>query len=236
MKHAFWEPPLFSQMQWDEPADRIERLENGQGLLEYILILMLTVITAVMAMALTGISLRDAYCQIVEGFGSRACVFVPEKWTKISGNWDVGDQICGGVGEGRLFADGFSGSDYTIHIDSAALTQGNGYGVFFRATDPANIDGYTFQYDPGYQAFIFRKWVNGRELNPPFAVSRAPGYNWYNASHQVQIKIQGDHFTAYVDGAQVLEATDSTYASGGIGLRTWDNTKMCVDGITINEH
>jgi len=208
--------------------------ESGQGLAEYALILALVGITVVLIMALTGVSIRDVYCKVLDGLGTRACVFVPTDWNRISGNWTTGDQVCGGTGEGRLFAEGFSGEDYTINIDSATLSQGNGYGVFFRATDESAVDGYTFQYDPGYTGFIFRKWVNGNELSPPFAVARAPGYNW-STPRDIKIVVNGDHFTAYVDNVPVLEATDSTYSSGGMGLRTWDNTKMCASGISIQE-
>ena len=211
--------------------------EKGQGFVEYALLIFLVGAILALILALTGVTLRELYCQIVGMVGGQACVFTPTEWLRIQGNWDIGDEICGGTGEGRIFADGFSGEDYTIHIDSTTLSQGNGYGVFFRATDPSRVNGYTFQYDPGYGggAFIFRKWVNGNELSNPIAVSRAPGYTWHNRPHSVQVAVNGDHFTAYVDGVPVLEATDGTYPSGGAGLRTWDNTRMCARGISIKE-
>jgi hypothetical protein len=43
----------------------------------------------------------------------------------------------------------------------------------------------------------------------------------YNTPHQVQVVAQGNTFTAYIDGQAMLTATDSTYASGGVGLRSW---------------
>jgi hypothetical protein len=98
------------------------------------------------------------------------------------------------------------------------------------------MNGYSFQYDPGYYpgSFIFRKWVNGREIATPFAVSKAPGFDWYSAPRDVRVVVKGDTFTAYVDGQPVLTAQDSTYTSGGTGLRTWDSTQVCFDQFGLN--
>ena len=215
---------------------------NGQATVEYALLIALMTVVCVLILTLLGVGLRDVYCLIMRPLGiDDACehyFFDPftsglDKWDIISGRWDVNDgRLCGGPGEGRMFTD-IPADDYVIDISSATLSQGNGYGVFFRATDTPDFNGYSFQYDPGYQAFIYRKWVNGRELWPPFAVARVRDYDW-NAPRHIELKVQGDTFTTYVDGQPVLTATDSTYSEGGIGLRTWDNTKVCFDDLTVD--
>lgn len=155
------------------------------------------------------------------------------QWQIVRGHWLARDgYLHGGPGEGRIFR-GLSQSDYVITVNGAVLNQGNGYGLWFRATDFDRVNGYTFQYDPGYGAFIMRKWVNGNELSP-FAMARAPGYGWYNTPRQIQIAVKGNTFTAYIDGRQVLQGTDSTYASGGIGFRTWSNTTARFDNISVD--
>jgi hypothetical protein len=143
--------------------------------------------------------------------------------------------LLGGPGEGRIFHVNLSQGDYTITVNGAVLNQGNGYGIWFRATNVEKVNGYTFQYDPGhgYGAFIMRKWVNGNELSP-FAVAYAPGYNWTTTPRQVQIVAKGNTFTAYVDGKQVLQGTDSTYTQGGVGFRTWDNTTARFGNISVD--
>ena len=211
--------------------------QSGQGLVEYGLIIALVGIAAILALAATGTSLEDVYCSAIDGLGGEGCRFVPESWSIVRGKWTTDDQICGGNGEGRIFADGFSGDDYVINIDSAKLFQGNGYGVYFRSTEPDFVDGYTFQYDPGYGsgAMIMRKWVNGSELNPPFAIEWMPSdFNWHNTSHQVQLSVVGDTFKVTIDGEELMSATDDSYPEGGFGLRTWDNTKVCFDGISVS--
>jgi Flp pilus assembly pilin Flp len=136
--------------------------QSGQGLVEYAIIALLVALIVLFALAALGINLREAYCNIVKIFGVTQCslgsqIWTPQSWTIVqANNWNTDGPICGGPSEGRIFADDFSGNDYVINIDSAQLSQGNGYGVYFRATGVDRVNGYTFQYDPGYGAFIFR--------------------------------------------------------------------------------
>ncbi len=67
-----------------------------------------------------------------------------------------------------------------------------------------------------------------------FAVAYAPGYNWTNTPRQVQIVVRGNTFTAYIDGKQVLQGTDSTYTQGGVGFRTWDGTTARFGNISVD--
>jgi hypothetical protein len=156
-------------------------------------------------------------------------------WTIVNGNWrNENGQLCGGGREGRIFVP-LSERNYVINVRMALLQQGNGYGIYFRATNFDRVDGYTFQYDPGYSpgAFLFRKWVRGNELSP-FARNNAPGYTWHNVSRQIRIEVNGNTFTAYVDGQRVLTGSDNTYTYGGVGFRTWDATQVCFDDLTVD--
>jgi fructan beta-fructosidase len=128
-------------------------------------------------------------------------------------------------------------TDYVVSVD-AKLTAGNGYGVFFRVTgDAATLDGYSFQYDPGYGGgqFIMRKFVNGYEMWPPFAAVAAPaGFNWDNANRHMEVTVQGSTFTARIDGQTVLVGSDRTYAMGGTGLRVWAGGQVRFNNFTVN--
>lgn len=152
----------------------------------------------------------------------------------MSGTWTNRDgRLVGGPGEGRLFKD-LNAGDYVITVKAANLTQGDGYGIFFRTSNPSHVNGYSFQYDPGLKAMALRKWVNGNEISPPFAVASAPNYPWYGQNRQIQIVAKGNSITVSIDGKQVLAASDSTYASGGVGLRTWDTTSATFSGLTVD--
>ena len=125
-------------------------------------------------------------------------------------------------------------SDYTVSLTKASLTAGNGYGIYFRATNVgAGINGYAFQYDPGAGGFVIRKWVNGVEINPAIAYVSKPGYDWYSSPHTLEIKTVGNKFYGYVDGVLMLSGTDSTYTTGGAGIRTWDSTNFCADAFSV---
>jgi Flp pilus assembly pilin Flp len=159
-----------------------------------------------------------------------------DNWNPVRGTWEASNGILRNTssGEGRIFTP-YSGDDFMVDIDIAHLLQGNGYGVWLRANDVegSNINGYTFQYDPGYGGgeFIMRKWVNGSE-RAPFARVSAAGYDWYEP-HKVQVIANGDTFSVIIDGEQVLSAQDSTYTSGQVGLRTWSTSRTEFHGFSI---
>jgi hypothetical protein len=58
-------------------------------------------------------------------------------------------------------------------------------------------------------------------------------YDWYSNAHQIQLSVIGNNFTVNIDGQEMMTATDDTYTEGGIGLRTWDDTEACFEGIKI---
>lgn len=139
---------------------------HGQGLIEYVLIILLIAIGTIEALALFGINLRDTFtktaCALKIEKACKRLYFADEfdtldAWKIISGKWKVENgQLWGGTREGRIFHD-LNESDYVINLDAATLLQGNGYGSYFRVSNPEKVNGYTFQYDPGYHAFIMRK-------------------------------------------------------------------------------
>ncbi len=232
--------------------------ENGQGLAEYGLLITAVSLTAVAILSLLGVQIGDVVCQVAEGVGAEAAcnntLFSdnfssgPGKWRSFYGhddNWTFTDdedpQMCHtGRGGDLILAEGSQGSDYTISTD-ANLSSGNGYGVFFRASENENgrLEGYTFQYDPGYRGgqFIMRKWVNGYELWPPFATATPPaGFNWHNSDRQIQVDVKGDTFTTSIDGEEILVAQDNSYTEGSAGLRTWSSSQACFDNFTVQSH
>lgn len=184
-----------------------------------------------------GTNLKALYCQLISYFDPEACSQFLDDWELYDGDCEVtpeGQICCSNFG--YTFAEDFSGQDYVIQIKNAHLTEGMGYGIFFRTqVAGGTFNGYNFQYDPGYGsgAFLFRKWVNGYEL-PPLARANAPtDYNWYEHPRDITIQVQGTSFTAFIDGKQVLSASDSTYTESGVGLRTWGGSEVCLDQVIV---
>jgi len=206
---------------------------------EITILLGLVAAVAIASLTLTGEGTRDALCRAAGAFGSNCSdLFVDnfahlDNWTIQNGRWQVRDGRLCIEGTGRIYHS-LNRSDYVIDINLARISQGNGYGIFFRDSGGPAFNGYTFQYDPGYGkgAFIFRKWINGRELSVPIARVDAPtGYNWYGIDRQVRVEVRGDTFTAFIDGQLVVQARDTTFTQGGIGLRSWDATSVCFDDL-----
>jgi hypothetical protein len=221
----------------------------GQGLLEYVILIALISIGIALVLNLYGLSVRDVYCNIADKISSgdscKVAQICQDDFSTDFKGWSTLEGSGGSVQNGQLCPSNYTRAlntcstskrlkDYTYKLNGANLKSGNGYGLIFRAENTkSGMNGYVFQYDPGYGAFIFRKWANGVELNPPFAVAPAKGYDWYNVPRDVQVDVKGDTFTAYVDGKPVLTAKDSAYTSGGAGLRTWDSTQVCFDQFGI---
>ena len=110
---------------------------------------------------------------------------------------------------------------------NATISSGSGYGVYFRADGKSKISGYCFQYDPGVgNKFIVRKVVAGVESAPIAQVKFPAGFSVYDASHAITISAVGSHIVCKVDGASMLDFNDSTFASGGAGLRSWGSSAV----------
>lgn len=224
--------------------------QRGQGVGEYALLLVLVAVGVLLLLQLMGISVRDAYCRTIEAIsGSPVCEpqeYCSDEFTGGLDDWRTAHGQPGSL-DGQLCLQNESltfnncsmeqgQSDYVVRLEDVILDSGNGYGVFFRTTDTGQgASGYIFQFDPGMKyhgyapngAYLIRRWVNGREVWTPIAAAPIPDGNVYDTPHDIEIIVKGDTFTVKVDGQQVLQATDSAYDSGGVGLRTWDSTQVC---------
>jgi fructan beta-fructosidase len=216
---------------------------QGQVLIEYGMISSMIILVVVMSLRAFGVELELIFRSLIcELSGSDSCdnLFRDDfddlnLWTIVRGKWDIEDgKVCGGPGKGRIFTEIDEGN-YVITVDGANLSKGKGFGVYFRTNNPEKVDGYNFQFDPGYKkgSFIFRKWVKGRQLKP-FAINTAPDFDWYDKDYTMQIFIEGNTFTVFINDEQVLQGTDDTYQEGGIGLRTWNKTEVCIEGISVD--
>jgi len=235
--------------------------ENGQGLVEYALIVTAVALVTVAALGLMGVSVAEVYCKVVTTFsdsgpcseGCRDDFASMDAWAVDRGAWAVENgQLCNTPGrEERIVStcsQSLPTSDYSINLEDAVLSQGPGYSVWFRSSvdERGRRSGYTFQYDPGMGgggAFTFRKWNNGYPSRP-FAATYYrrdvdPNFQWHNISRNMQVVVEGNQFKVLMDGEVVLEGVDDTYPEGEIGLRTWkggwrDGSQLCLSEFSID--
>ncbi len=237
----------------------IRRHEKGQGMIEFALIGIIIVITIFILVA-TRENTMDLFCSAVgilnvEPASCKAQDLLADDfdnfdaWNITSGeHWELhaGRLFVGPGGEHRAFTGDESWDDYIIIINEAVLERGDGFGVYFRVSGGPDINGYAFQYDPGFRAnnlgggqngaFVIRKIVDGRELWPPLAVEPATmDYEWMEISRKVSVQVAGDTFTAYIDDQEVVQVTDDSYSEGRIGLGTWGGAEASFDDLTVTQ-
>lgn len=241
---------------------KLKRLESGQGFVEYVIILGLGIAAIILILQLFGISLRDVYCAVVSIFSNSGTCAVSEKPNAVCMD-DFSQGTVGwqnrfgntGVSNGKFCWNSYTQtynkcsmeqdiSDYRIHLEDVVIDEGQGFGVFFRATfGTGGVNGYSFQYDPGLRNsyspngyFVIRRWMNGKELWKPIAEAKIPlDFPLYNTPHDIDILVEGPNFTVFVDGVKVLEVTDHVYKEGGVGLRSWSTTTACMSRFEMFE-
>ena len=103
----------------------------------------------------------------------------------------------------------------------------DGIGVMFRVADPNNY--YRFSMDRELSYRRLTKTVAGitttlAEDSVPYAI---------DTGYDVAIRAFGSALAVYLDGAPILAATDSSLASGRIGLYSWRSTGAQFDNVVV---
>ena len=239
-----------------------QRQEQGQGLVEYALIASLVALVAILILNILGVSLQDIFISVVRTFQGEGQPTASEETSTTLfsddfedglGNWKLLDEWFwkdqaktedGNLELGKLSAiinDDIDSDDYIINVNDVSMKKTgnnwNGFGVFFRTNDASNLDAYIFEvekvnkWDNGN--IYFRKWENGNQLSKPLASITVPAsFDWSNPG-DIQVRVEGDTFTASIDGEQILQATDSSFSSGGVGLASNFGSKLTVDDIEV---
>lgn len=226
--------------------------EIAQGLVEYALIFVGVALAVILALNVTGSSVAEVYCQAVVGLGGSGCGCAfdfesPDSLQDWSGSQPDAFAVENGkaciTGNGsRAFsyfnscATRFGESSFVINVTDVTVdrvVQNNkytGFDVWFRAQDDGN--GYHFTYNSRGHFVRFWKRVDGRWIRLGHA--NVPP-SWADETLNFQIKVEGNQFTAYKDGQMVLQASDSTYSEGQIGLRNKPSSKTCVGEYTVEQ-
>ncbi|QNK55877.1 chondroitinase family polysaccharide lyase [Paenibacillus sp. PAMC21692] len=105
---------------------------------------------------------------------------------------------------------GSAWTNYTLDLDATVLNKQAG--IVFRIQDSTHY--YLLDVRSYDNTIRFYKFAGSavQLSSTPFPVDP-------NRKYRIRLVTDGSHFTAYVDGVQVLAAEDSSYTSGNIGLR-----------------
>lgn len=233
----------------------INRKEQGQGLVEYALILVGVVVVVLLILNLMGISVRDVYCQAASSLGSTTCEdrgdcsFTFDSVSDLD-TWEGDAQDSIGIEDGKACVSGdgknansylnskcsqsLASNDYSISLSGVTVdrlidnNKNTGFDTWFRVQDAQN--GYLFIYNSHTNYVRFWKIVDNKWVR--LAQARAPK-SWLGQELNFRIDVQGESFKAYQGGELILEATDSAYTDGEIGVRNKPSSKSCVDDISV---
>jgi fructan beta-fructosidase len=138
-------------------------------------------------------------------------------WYPASGSWT---DATGGK-QGQASGDAFylskaSGSDFTLDGD-VRLVSGTAAALTLRASKDASRH-YTVNIDA--DAGVVKLWRPGRDIATfPTPIER-------NRVYHLTVKAAGSQFTVWLDGVQVISATDTEIASGQFGLNVFRGTAV----------
>jgi len=226
---------------------RTEYRHKGQGLVEYLLVLVGLTVVVILALGMTGTTLAEAYCQVVSAVGGPGCDCTSsfddpsalDEWQGL--NKEQYMTVENGKGcvtrrKGTYLnpcSIDLGSSDFVIDlkdvsIEGAGVNQG--IDVVFRAQDEKNA--YYFTYNANKHFVRFWKIVDGKwiSLNKKYVPAE-----WASQDLDFQIRVEGDVFTAYKDGDPILQAQDDAYQEGQYGIRNKNGPKVCVGEMTVQQ-
>ncbi len=106
------------------------------------------------------------------------------------------------------------------------------YGLVFRSPDSNHF--YFYGIDQNQQ-WTFTTIQNGNSASIVGSTTATQITSGYNASNTISVSATGSHFVFFINGAQVGEANDSTFAAGSVGLiNTSGNMQVIYNDFTVS--
>ena len=150
---------------------------------------------------------------------------IDSNWVSVDGDWSWSggtvDNNVGNSGEGNVlyrdadYADGYLEA-------SVSLSDGAQTGLLFRITDMPSAADYLNNGGQMYycgihtNSWVFCGRMNNAWLGHLFAYYTTITHGQF---YDLGINMDGSDFTVFLDGAEIGSFSDSSYSSGGVGLR-----------------
>jgi hypothetical protein len=100
-------------------------------------------------------------------------------------------------------------------------------GLIFRVQNKDNY--YIFRANALENNGIFFTYVNAGRSQLKAGDAKVSSGTW----HELRVEVRGNVFRGFVDGKQVVDATDERFKSGGIGLWTKADSVTCFDDVEV---
>ena len=149
-------------------------------------------------------------------------------WISVDGDWSWSggtvDNNVGNYGEGNVLYRDADYSDGYLEA-SVSLSSGEQAGLLFRIADmPAAADYINNAGQAYYCAIRYDRVLCGRFGGGIYSALEGTDFKYYTGItygqfYDLGINMEGSEFTVFLDGAEIGSFSDSSYSSGGVGLR-----------------
>ncbi len=151
-----------------------------------------------------------------------------KKWNVQRGEWIVSKGIAQGSGSSHFaFIKNNAWQNYMFEVktkiqgsDNPVVDWLKSY-IFFRLQDENNFYRFGIHGDNG-EIDLYKR-VNGKYTRLGTSLFRPQKNKWY----ALRVSVQGSKIIGYINGAQVIEADDNTFVSGGIGIGVLEDGMRC---------
>jgi 3-keto-disaccharide hydrolase len=102
-------------------------------------------------------------------------------------------------------------------------------GIIFRIQDKDNY--YILRANALEDNVNIYKYVGGWRRAIQESSAKVPSGTW----QELHVEVKGNHIRGFLNGKQVVEATDDTFKAGKIGLWTKADSVICFDNVIVNQ-
>jgi hypothetical protein len=101
-------------------------------------------------------------------------------------------------------------------------------GIIFRIKDKNNY--YILRANALEDNVNIYRYVGGRRREIQEGTAKVPSGTW----QELRVEVRGNRMRGFLNGRQVVEATDETFKAGNIGLWTKEDSVTCFDDVLIH--
>lgn len=156
-------------------------------------------------------------------------------WTPGLGSWSVtteGPKVLNITTiDGVVKTGNTSWNDYTVQskIKMTGQYYGTGSGITFRYNDANNMYWFRLSKDDNQLKLLKKQAGNWTVIS---SVPQSLSFNtWYTA----KVVVNGTSIICYLDGVEKINITDTTFANGSIGFRSY-NTSSLYDDVVVTDN
>ncbi len=115
----------------------------------------------------------------------------------------------------------------SAHFKPISGREDQAAGLIFRVQDRDNY--YILRANALENNLNLYKYVGGRRLGLKDSSAKVDSGVW----QELRVEVRGDQLRGFLNGNLVIEATDTTYSAGKVGLWTKADSVTCFDDVSV---